>query len=163
WYNHSVVVFEIVGLFFATQYVSSENRKLKILWVILTGIFMFLSFFTKQDVGAIGFVIALFIISYYSILHKEKHLILIYIASFFVVALITILPFIDNDFLYWFNYGQPPHSSRLSLLLLIDSLIQEATWEKIYLSLFILLFIGGATTIQSIWTNTDKTILTAIG
>ncbi len=139
WYNHSVVVFELVAFFFLTSYDVDNGKWKNILFLVMAGFFTFFSFFTKQDVGGICLVICSFLLVYIFLLEKRIYPLIIYLISFFVVAIIFTVPFINHDFFYWFNYGQAPHSSRISISLLADILFIESLNEKIY----ILLLLGG--------------------
>lgn len=160
WYNHSVVVFELVGFYFLTLYTSGTARKM--LWLIVSALFMFLSFFTKQDVGAIGFVMSATCIALVGYQRKELKYLAVYVVAFFAIGAAVILPFAKYDFFYWFNLGQAPHSSRISLALLLDTVMLEATWEKVYLALFVILFIVKKETLKSLWVSHDKLVLTLL-
>ncbi len=143
WYNHTVVVYELLGLglivWFST---ASENRSSFIL-LTLSAFFMFLAFFTKQDAGAMGFIIGLVLLIYHSYYHQKFRPILVYLITFFVVGLAFILPFLNEGFLYWFNYGQPPHNARLGIISIVDVLFSgEAFWEKIYITIILLIIIS---------------------
>lgn len=138
WYNHSVVVFELVALYFLFSGIAEENRNvLRSVQISLAGFFTFISFFTKQDVGGICFFICIFIMGYQYIKDKRIQPLLIYLASFLVTAVGFIIPIFKYDFLYWFNYGQAPHSSRLSIRLLMDTLFAQSALEKLYLLLIL--------------------------
>lgn len=156
WYNHSVVVFELAAIFFLTSYDQQKSKAKNIILLALAGFFTFFSFFTKQDVGGICFAICSFLLIYIFILEKKVYPLIVYLISFFLVAIIFIAPFINYDFFYWFNYGQAPHNSRISIALLADIFFIEALIEKIYL---LLLFGGIVLTVPS-WRDffTDKNI-----
>jgi hypothetical protein len=147
WYNHSVVVFELAALYFLTCYDHVKNRKKNTINLALAGFLTFISFFTKQDVGGICFVICLFLLGYILVREKVWYPLIIYIAAFSVTAILFIAPFLKHDFLYWFNYGQPPHSSRISSALLLDILFSRSLLEKIYL----LVILGGLIIKVSTW------------
>ncbi|MEZ4947768.1 MAG: hypothetical protein R2804_19705 [Cyclobacteriaceae bacterium] len=134
WYNHSVVVFELIALYFLLSYLVDESRiSSRLLSITLAGFFSFVAFFTKQDVGGICFFICVFLLCYYSIKEKKIQPLLIYSAAFSISAALFIIPFLKYDFLYWFNYGQEPHSSRISIKSLLDILLAQSTLEKVYL------------------------------
>ncbi len=147
WYNHSVVVFELAALYFLTCYDYVKSRKKNTLNLALAGFLTFISFFTKQDVGGICFVICVFLLGYILVREKVWYPLIIYIATFSVTAILFIAPFLKHDFLYWFNYGQPPHSSRISSALLLDILFSRSLLEKIYL----LVILGGLIIKASTW------------
>ncbi|MFL5786927.1 MAG: hypothetical protein ACJ748_02650, partial [Flavisolibacter sp.] len=48
WYNHTVIVFEFVALAFLMKSITSINRKKQIVLLLLSSLFTFISFFTKQ-------------------------------------------------------------------------------------------------------------------
>lgn len=139
WYNHSVVVFEMVAFYFITAYNPDKRKQRNLLTLFLAGFFTFLSFFTKQDAGALCFLICLFLMVYYAILDKKISPPLFYLFSFVVVGALFIAPFINSGFTYWFNLGQEPHNSRICISTLFDILFSQSLLEKIYL----LLIIGG--------------------
>ncbi|MCB0493073.1 MAG: hypothetical protein KDC93_11735 [Cyclobacteriaceae bacterium] len=134
WYNHSVVVFELIAIYFLLSYLVDEGRiPSRLVSLTLAGFFTFVAFFTKQDVGGICFFICVFLLCYYSIKEKKIQPLLIYIVAFSISAALFIVPFLKYDFLYWFNYGQEPHSSRISIKSLLDILLAQSTLEKVYL------------------------------
>ncbi len=62
---------------------------------------------------------------------------LVFSVSFGMTTALFIVPFLHHDFLYWFNYGQPPHSSRISIGLLLDVFLSNSILEKVYLSILL--------------------------
>jgi hypothetical protein len=50
-----------------------------------------------------------------------------------------VLPFLHHGFGYWFNHGQPPHSSRVSPFDIAADFFGSSQWIKFYLFLLILL------------------------
>jgi hypothetical protein len=153
WYNHSVVVFEIVALYFLTMYNSKKPSVRNILSLGIAGFFTFLSFFTKQDVGALCFLIGSFLTAYYSLLDKKVYPLLGYISVFAVSSAIFILPFLQDDFTYWFNLGQAPHSSRISPRLMLDIFFSRSLLEKIYLLIILILIYTNFSTWKDFFTN----------
>lgn len=135
WYNHSVVAYELVALCFLTGYRPENSKRKNIINLGFAGFFTFISFYTKQDVGALCFVICLFLIGYSFWLDRKVLPVIVYLTSFLVTAGIFIIPFLKYDFTYWFNLGQAPHNSRISAGLLLSLLLSQSTLEKIYLLL----------------------------
>lgn len=135
WYNHSVVVFELVALYFLTSYSQEKKRWQNILYLIASGVFTFISFFTKQDVGAICLLICLFLTGYYSLIDKRLLPVGVYIIALLISAAVFIIPVYNYGFAYWFNLGQEPHSSRISSKLIIDILFSGSLLEKIYIGI----------------------------
>lgn len=163
WYNHSVVVYELAGMYFVTRFFVRSKSKTWWLNLLLGGFFIFLSFFTKQDGGAIGFVICLAVLAYHGLTERNYWPLPVFILSFAMAACLFILPFVQYEFLYWFNLGQEPHSSRVGLPLLMDVFFSQSVWEKIYLSLLAFLIIaGGGAKLRQIWKDRYLAVLTII-
>src|SRR6476619_1901498 len=110
WYNHSVIVYEMAGLAFLLHYITAAGKK----WIFLSlsALFTFFSFFTKQDGGGLALVLCLALLTYYCFTEKKWKPLIIFVLSYLVIALIIILPLAQYNFGYWFNHGQPPHTSR---------------------------------------------------
>ena len=49
WYNHTVIVYELIALAFLMRYFFRGQVRIKNVWLILSAVFIFFSFFTKQD------------------------------------------------------------------------------------------------------------------
>ena len=146
WYNHTVVVFEMVSIYFLTLYNPDRQRRFNFLAMVMAGIFSFLTLFTKQDVGGICFLFSLFLLGYVALKEKRWMPAIAYVVSFGLTALVLILPFVDDGFFYWFNYGQAPHSSRITLAALLDVVFAQSILEKVYL---VALVIGLLITVPS--------------
>jgi len=139
-YNHTVIVFQVVAMGFLFQFMESDARgKRSYPYLIGSAFFLAFSFFTKQDAGGLGLLISLILIAYYSYSKKDFRPTLILVVSLFVFFLLAILPFLQFDFSYWFNYGQPPHYSRVSIVDIIKINMEESRWEKIYLSVVLVI------------------------
>jgi hypothetical protein len=139
WYNHTVVVFEMIAIYFLTRYDKDKSTTNNLVSIVLAGIFTFLTLYTKQDVGGICFLFSLFLLVYVMWKDNAWMPLVAYIASFGIMAVLLILPFADDGFFYWFNYGQPPHDSRVSLGALLDIVFAQSIVEKVYL----ILLVGG--------------------
>jgi len=133
WYNHIVVVFELVTIFLLTSFSNAKSKWRYYTQLVLAAFFCFLTIFTKQDVGGICLLFSLFLLGYIGLIEKNGKPLLTFIVSFGIIAALFILPFLHNDFLYWFNYGQPPHSSRIALPLILNVFLSESILEKVYL------------------------------
>lgn len=134
-YNHTVIIFQLVGFGFLFQYFVNPSGKWSWLHLFGCAFFLTISFFTKQDAGAMAVLIAVILVAYYSFTAKTIRPAVWIIGFFTVLFLLNIVPFLSHDFGYWFNYGQPPHYGRISLYDIIRINMQESRWEKIYLVL----------------------------
>jgi len=141
WYNHSVIVFEFIGIAFILSYITNQNTWIRSISLILGSFFIFLSFFTKQDAGALGFMIVVVLMTYHSINTKKILPLIWFVCCFILVALCFTLPFIPYNILYWFNYGQPPHSTRISVFDIIDAFFGESDWIKFYMMIIFLTWV----------------------
>lgn len=131
WYNHSVIVYEIIGLAFLMKYLFGAHRKW--IWLSLSALFTFFSFFTKQDGGGLAFLICLTLLVYNAFAEKTWKPLLLYVGSLVITAFAIIAPLVRYNFGYWFNLGQPPHTSRVSALEIIDEFFLNSQWIKFYL------------------------------
>lgn len=142
WYNHTVIVYEFVALALLFKYLlPKDNTQPKIIWLPLASLFLFLSFFTKQDGGGLGLLLCLALLAYYCWLHKTAKPVLVFLASYIIIALAFILPVLPHRFGYWFNHGQPPHNSRLSAIDFLSEFLNGSQWIKFYLLLCVVLIL----------------------
>ncbi len=139
WYNNTVIFYEIVALAFLVHFLNTEQRRWKMLLPILSGAFVFFSFFTKQDGGGLAFLVCMALLIYDAIVEKRFLPLLAFTGGFIATALIIILPLTKYGFGYWFNYGQPPHSSRISISDIITEFLVASQWLKFYLAAIIIL------------------------
>lgn len=139
WYNHSVIVFQLAGLYFLLRHMLKQPS-----FANLAGaaFFLFLSFFTKQDAGAMGLLIALALLFYHSIANRQIGSLFFFLVFYIGIACLFILPFYNSGFTYWFNYGQLPHYSRVALPDFINEFMMGAKWEKFYLLAVLLILIN---------------------
>jgi hypothetical protein len=140
WYNHVVFVFEIVGFYFLLRAILVSTGWKTWANLVLAGFFVFWTLFTKQDIGGMALMIALAILVYNAWLDKSIKKLAIFIGAYVLFASVFILPLLQYDFLYWFNYGQPPHKSRLVPMDFANEILGWAYWEKFFL-LMIVLFV----------------------
>lgn len=150
WYNHSVIVYEFIGISFILQFIFRERTNWKSYLVLLAGtLFLFLSFYTKQDGGGLAFLIAFFVLIYHAIIDKKYLDIAFFLAFYALWVCIFIIPFLPYEFGYWFNLGQEPHNSRMELWDLVNTALGESKWEKFYLAGLILVFVVKARDFKS--------------
>ena len=141
WYNQSVIAFEIIASCFVISSLFTDFRKETILQLGLAAFFVTLSFFTKQDSGGLTLVIILGVLGYHTIVTKNCKRLLTFVGILFLWGSVFILPFIKYDLFYWFNYGQPPHTSRLELMDLAQQILGSSYWEKFYFFLIVILVV----------------------
>ena len=148
WYNHTVIVYELVALACLMQYlcpdladgVIGRGGKFRWVWLASAGLFTVCSFLTKQDGGGMAVLVSAFVLGVYGWLYGRWRPFLIYGASFAAVLGLVILVFGHYGFGYWFNHGQPPHSSRVSGADIATEFFGASQWIKFYL--FLLVFIA---------------------
>ncbi len=129
WYNHTVFFFELVAVYFVLLYVM---KRTKFYYLIVSALFVWLALLTKQDGGALSvlFVFSILIIDF--VYTKNWKSLFIMLGSFIFFYLILVLPFLQYDFSYWFNYGQSPHYSRVSSYHFINDIFTQSDWLKGY-------------------------------
>jgi hypothetical protein len=124
WYNSTAAIFFLAAIW--------SILKPGIPWVILSSLFAGICFITKQDYGIVaGGIVSVLIIAQY-ITHSKSHpkiisftfkhhindyfilfgQLLIFSILFFLPLVILLQVVHVESFLYWFNYGQTPHTLR---------------------------------------------------
>jgi hypothetical protein len=141
WYNQTVFVFQLISIACLVKSYTTPKNLLSIVWISVAGLFSVLSFLTKQDGGGLAIMLNLALVIYLSIASKSVKFISLYIVSLAVFAAILIVPFLPYNFSYWFNYGQPPHNSRLKISDITTLFFQESQWLKFYMVACTVLFI----------------------
>ncbi|MCV9385023.1 hypothetical protein [Reichenbachiella ulvae] len=121
--------------------------------IILGSLFLFLSFFTKQDGGALAFLIAFFLFSYHAILDKNWKDIALFLGLYGLWIAVFFLPFVAHGIGYWFNLGQEPHNSRIRLIDFIEVILTESMWEKFYLAAILAVFMVKAQHLRAYLNN----------
>ncbi|WP_119080832.1 hypothetical protein [Chitinophaga alhagiae] len=163
WYNNTVIIYQLAGLALLLKGLNGGKWR----WAAIFGaaFFTFLSFFTKQDGGGLAMLLCLALLGYHSLRHKRWQELAAFLGSYAVVALAFILPFVPHGFGYWFNHGQPPHNSRLSVKDIIDEFLVASQWLKFYLVLVILLIAPALRDVKALWADSRKMmfILLTIG
>ncbi len=138
WYNHVVFVFEMVALWFVLNaLLKAQGWKM---WASLAAgaFFTFFTIFTKQDIGGMCFMLVYGILLYNAIVERSATKLLVFTGLFTLIAAIFVLPLLKYDFLYWFNYGQAPHKSRLVLMDFLNEILGWAYFEKFFLFIIVL-------------------------
>jgi hypothetical protein len=144
WYNNVVFIYEIVAIYFVLRAILISRDWKVWLNLGLGAFFIFFSIFTKQDIGGMGLMIVYGILTYNAWIDRSPRKWLAFTGFFLFFTLIFILPLIRYDFLYWFNYGQPPHKSRLVLMDFLNEILGWAYWEKFFLMIVILFVLDKA-------------------
>ncbi|MFA0963180.1 hypothetical protein AB9P05_15360 [Roseivirga sp. BDSF3-8] len=139
WYNNSVFIYQLIGLAFMCYGLLRATGWARAAALIAGGAFTFLSLFTKQDGGGLATVLAGTLLLYHALVFRNWKSLLWFGAGFAGLALLMIVPFLDDGFLYWFNYGQEPHYSRINAMDFLTAIFMESQWIKFYL-MAILLF-----------------------
>jgi len=109
--------------------------------MIVSCLFLFVSFFTKQDGGFLGFAIACVLVFYNALVTKKWKDFFLFLFCYAVIGFLIILPFTKYSFGYWFNYGQPPHTARLSFQDLLNEVLAESQWIKFYFLLIVIIVV----------------------
>ena len=99
WYNHTVFVFELIGLYFVINAVLiSFQHKKAYLYIILGALFMAFAMLTKQDVGGLGVMFAFVLVAYGSQVEKTFAPIIIFSVAYIFFISGLILPFFQYEF-----------------------------------------------------------------
>jgi hypothetical protein len=162
WYNHVVFVFELVGIFFVLQAIlKSEGWKV---WLNIGAgaFFTFFALFTKQDIGGLGLMIVLGILAYNAWADRSLKKLLTFLAFYAFFSTIFILPLLKYDFLYWYNYGQLPHKSRLVLMDFLNEILGWAYWEKFFLFIIVLFVLDKARAGRAFFENKREVLFAFI-
>lgn len=162
WYNHTVIVYELVALAFLMKYFFRAPGRSGYLWLILSSVSLFFSFFTKQDGGGMALLVCIALLWYDCLLQKKWMPLIVFLGSYAATAMVLILPFARYSIGYWFNHGQPPHSSRISLRDILKEFFISSSWLKFYLFLMALLLIATVKNWRSFWRDRRNMIFTLL-
>ncbi|MCK7555054.1 hypothetical protein MKQ70_08540 [Chitinophaga sedimenti] len=163
WYNHTVIVYELVGIAFLLAAITNEQpNKWRIPQLLASAFFLFLSFFTKQDGGGLALLLALALVGYHVLQSKKWKDALFFLGFYFAIAIITFKAFAGYGIGYWFNHGQPPHNSRLSIGDILAEILGQSQWIKFYVLLMVLLLAPAAKNIRAAWNNRPLMFLTLV-
>ncbi|WP_113619324.1 hypothetical protein [Chitinophaga flava] len=142
WYNHTVIVYELVGISFLLRSFFSEKRVFRYVYMALAALFLFLSIFTKQDGGGMALMLCLALLVYNSLETRRWSDIAAFIGFFGLIAAVFILPLMPG-FAYWFNHGQAPHNSRLAVNDFTEEIMGNSNWIKVYVLLAVFCLAAG--------------------
>jgi len=158
WYNHSVIVYEFLALAFLFKAISRPGAKWAKAWLVLAAFFTVCSLFTKQDAGALGFMLGMVLTGYHSFREKKWMPAILYGGSFVLILCLFILPFRSHEFGYWFNHGQAPHSARISAFEIVDEFFTGSQWIKFYIFLIIIILFIRFKSWKELWEDKQTMI-----
>jgi len=133
WYNHTVIVYQLIGLAFLMKGMVTATSRKQMFFFVLAAFFAMCSFFTKQDAGALAVLITGGLVALYSLQERKWRPLLIVGGSMFAIGALVILYLSHYGFGYWFNHGQAPHSARISLMDIVQEFFIGSMWIKFYL------------------------------
>jgi len=162
WYNHTVIVYELVALAMLMKFIFGEGRRWRYIWLVLSSIFVFFSFFTKQDGGGLALLICLALLVYNSIHEKDWKQPVVFLAGLAATGFVLIAPFLKYKFGYWFNHGQPPHISRFSFGDIAEDFFNNSPWIRFYIFIILLLLLARIKTFKEFWNNKQLMIFTLL-
>lgn len=142
WYNNSVFIFELVGVYFLLVYVQKTSARAKVFALVACAFFSSLSFFTKQDGGALAVATVGLLLLYHALVSKNYKGVLFFATSFIFFSLAFYVPFLPYDITYWFNLGQPPHNARFNVNDLLKDIFEGSEWIKFYLLVAVVVFLS---------------------
>ncbi|WP_143306834.1 hypothetical protein [Chitinophaga vietnamensis] len=160
WYNHTVIVYELVALSFLLRGCFNEHAVTRYLQLLFAALFVFLSIFTKQDGGGMALLLCLALLTYNSWASRRWSDLPVFVAGFTIIALLVILPLMPG-FAYWFNHGQAPHNSRLAINDFTDEILGGSAWIKVYALLIALCLAAGLRQWRQ-WLRERKAVLLAM-
>ncbi len=153
WYNHTVIFYQLIALAFLSHFLNRPPSRWQYLWPFLSGVFVFFSFFTKQDGGGLAFLICLALLVYDAIIERRVMPAITFISGVLLTGTAMILPLTNYAFGYWFNYGQPPHSSRISVADILKEFLLGSQWLKFYLALIVILLFATVRNVNAFFQN----------
>jgi hypothetical protein len=162
WYNNTVIFYELVALAFLVYFLTGKQSKWALIWPALAGAFVFFSFFTKQDGGGLAFLVCAALLTYDALIEKRWKPSVAFAGGLLVTALLIILPLSKYSFGYWFNHGQPPHSSRISISDILKEFLLQSQWLKFYLALIVILLFAHIKNIKLFLQNRQMMIFTLL-
>ena len=149
WYNHSVIVYELIGLAFLLHWmrvdggwfgdISGRGGRYRWLWLAGAAFFTVCSFLTKQDGGGVAILLALALLVVYGWMSRKWGGLFVFAGSFAVLFLLVVSPYLSHGFGYWFNHGQAPHTARVSLFDIAAEFFGGSQWIKFYVFVIVLL------------------------
>ncbi len=140
-YNYTSYFFLFLNFFLLLYHIKKESLPSYV--YLLSAVLGTLDFYTKQDTGGLHL---LFLFIYFSFHYYKdwKKILFFYLIPAFILMFGTFFGLSKLDgFTYWYNYGQPPHSTNFSKFLDQTKLIMIVSSWHFYVSLlfiFLILF-----------------------
>ncbi|MEM9834296.1 MAG: hypothetical protein AAF944_26945 [Bacteroidota bacterium] len=158
WYNNMVFVYELLAIQMLLLGCYRFQHWKAHLFIVLSTLFVVLAIFTKQDGGGLTLILVSALALLYMYRHREWQLLGTYAMSGILWGALFIFPFLSHDFNYWFNFGQPPHYSRINLYDFLDDIFGGSLVIKLYVALIIALLIYHHRNWVSFWQD-EKTVM----
>lgn len=162
WYNNTVIFYELVALAFLVHFLTRKPSRWGLVWPVLSGAFVFFSFFTKQDGGGLALFVCLGLLIYDAIIERRWAPLALFTGGMVATALMMIVSLLNYGFGYWFNYGQPPHSSRISISDILNEFLLQSQWLKFYLAMIIILLFAMIRNVASFLQNKHMMLFTLL-
>ena len=158
WYNHTVFVYELIGIAFLLHGFKSKRTLKTYCLLVLAALFVLLSFYTKQDGGGLAFLLCTVLAIYKSVSSRNITFVGVFVLSFLLLGFLSVRPFLQHDLLYWFNYGQAPHYSRLEISDILDEFLGSSHWLKFYMVIVSLLYFNQLLNWREVFSKTQETL-----
>jgi hypothetical protein len=155
WYNHSVIVYEFVGLAFLLKFITTSAGRYRNVWLLLAALFTCFSFLTKQDAGGMTFGIACVLLTWHGWTTKKWLPLPLFVIAFTAFFMLVLAPVMGANFGYWFNHGQPPHTARVSVIDLIKEFFGSTMEIKFYLFLIVLILVIRFRSKETFWKDKE--------
>jgi hypothetical protein len=158
WYNHTVFIYELIAIRIALSHIFGNTHRKKIISLFFASLFVTLSFFTKQDGGALSFILILVLLSYSSFIEGTFKWLCYYWVFIGASSALFILPFWNYNITYWFNLGQAPHNARIQLNDILKDIFEASEWLKFYLMVIISLVLYKLNKFKDFFSNRKEFI-----
>ncbi len=141
-YNYTTYFFLFLNIFLILYHIKKDSLPMYV--YILSAILGTLDFYTKQDTGGIHLFL-LFL--YFAVNYRKywKKILCFYLipSAMFVLGTFLILSNFEG-FLYWYNYGQPPHATNFSKFFEPEKIVFiTSSWHFYVGIIFIFLLLFG--------------------
>lgn len=159
WYNHTVIVYELIALGFLFHYFRHPDGRYRWAGLAISAFFMCCSILTKQDGGGMATLIGCALLIYYTLREKKGIWPLsVFLGTMVVLMGLVMISFGRSGFFYWFNHGQPPHTARVDIRDVVMDLFRSSMWIKWYLFLIAVLLVLRFRDWKELWKNNALTL-----